>query len=169
MSASFTDWNKWNILPVNSIIVKFNADAGKVYTFTTLDSNTEFGFKFITEDNDLGGVTPVAFRIEGTISVVQNNFKDFKQFVQDCLALPCTNLWLLLFSDENDGSKIMDVNGAPQYGQTPRTTLTVENYELIPEFSFKKPTAKMTIKVSGYLGLEIINTHYDLLFQQSWS
>jgi hypothetical protein len=169
MSANFNEWNEWNILPVNEISLKFNNDSAKVYEFSTLDSSTEFSFKFLTEDNDLGGQTPVALQIEGTISVAQNNFKGFKQFILDCLSLPITTFWLKLYSEEHDFDKIIDVNGPPQYGQDPRDVLTVENYEIIPEFSLKKPAAKVSFKVTGYLSLEIINTHYDLFFQQSWT
>ncbi|MBX3044845.1 MAG: hypothetical protein KIT33_15705 [Candidatus Kapabacteria bacterium] len=167
--TSFNNWKEWNILPINSVVLRFDEDVNKVYEFFTLEAGTEFRFKLQTDENDLGTSTPICFIIEGNLSVVQNNYKNFKQFYIDVINSKLTRLWIKLHSEENDSNRIIDINGSPQYGQTPRTTLELENYSIIPDITFKRPSPVLNLNILGYLDTSIINTHYDLFIQQSWS
>lgn len=160
-------WNQWNILPINSVVIKFANNNS--YEISTLEASSEFKIRYISADNDIGGITPICVKVEGNITIIQNNYKNFKQLNLDILSQQCTLIWLKLYSEENDDSKIMDINGPPQYGQTARGTLELESYSIIPEFTFKRPAPQMSISISAFLDLSIIKTHYDLLFQQSWS
>jgi hypothetical protein len=163
----FDKWNEWNILPINSVVIKFANNNS--YSLSTLEASSEFRIKHITADNDLGGVTPIAVKMEGNLTVIENNYKDFKQFYIDILSQQCTSVWLMLFSEENDSAKIMDINGPPQYGQTPRPTLSLENYSIVPELVIKRPGPQLILTITAFFDLSIINTYYDLLIQQSWS
>lgn len=163
---NYNEWNEWNILPLSGITLKYANN--NIYNFSTMEASTEFKIGYLLEDNDMGGKTPVAVKIVGSVSVVQNNIKDFKQFFLDNLNSNLTLIQLLLYNPQNDDT-IIDVLGAPQYGQTPRSTLEVENYEIIPDFSANSLAPEVKFTLVGYLGLEIINTYYDYIFQQSWS
>lgn len=165
---SYTAWNQWNILPLSAITLAFKESPDtRDYYFKTMDAKTEFSFKYMLEDNDLGGQTPVGVMIEGTIGVVQNDIKNFKQFYLDCLNEKCTRVILMLFNPESE-DRIIDINNSPQYGQTPRPNLTVENYEVVPEFIAKAPAPQIILKVRGFLDLSIIQTYFDLFFQTNW-
>ncbi|MBX3044917.1 MAG: hypothetical protein KIT33_09805 [Candidatus Kapabacteria bacterium] len=163
----FKDFNKWEILPIHSVALKFGNN--NAYELEALEASSSFAIRPVLDENDLGASTIVAYALEGSISVIQNNFKAFKGLVQDVQSQNLTMVWIKLYSELQDSNKLIDVNGPPQYGQTPRGALNLETYSITPEIVMSKPSAQIKFNITGYLSAEIISQHYDLLIQQSWS
>lgn len=163
----FNEWNELNILPISAISLKFEND--NIYDISTLEAATEFRLSTINEDNDLGSTTPVAVMISGQAVLVQNNYKAFKELIKDVVDKKLINLWIKLFSEEQNSDKIIDVNGPAQYGQTPRPTLELESYSVNHEIIMKKPSPTINLSIVGYLSLDIYKTYFDNLIQQSWN
>lgn len=154
------EWKYWIMRGISSVKLKFGNDT--FYFIETLADSTEFHISTIDDDNDVGSKSPVAIKIEGSITIMQNNFKDYNTLFKDMTKEELIGLWIEL--EDPVGDNFMRLNGTPPVGE-PTRSLKVETYNINHhEINANTPSATLKIDIVGYLSLEVYDTYLSSFF-----
>lgn len=154
------EWKYWIMRGISSVKLKFANDT--FYFIETLADSTEFHISTIDDDNDVGAKSPVAIKIEGSITIMQNNFKNYNTLFKDMTKEELIGVWIEL--EDPEGNNFMGLNGTPPAGD-PTRALKVETYNITHhEINANTPSAKLRIDIVGYLSLEVYDTYLSSFF-----
>lgn len=158
--TNIDSWKDWIVRGISAVKIRFAND--KMYYFGTLDDSSAFVISTIDDDNDVGGKSPVAIKIEGSINVIQNNFRNYKSLFKDMTTQEVVGLWIELRDPQ--GANWFRFNGTPS-AEAPERELKVETYNITHhELAIRVPSPTLKINIVGYLSLEVYDTYLDDFF-----